>query len=176
MRKAFSLITAIFVMFLMSSVAVLVFNLTGKSIQETGTQYRKEQAALLARSYTEYAILAIQGHDMTNNGCLRTLTGVINFTDVNGSIQQAGANDGSGYRVTARMRYLGLPAGIACPNSVKLLNLGILDTTAPDVDAPSVLIDVNVRYKNSNDPRVYDAATRKNVPWINYNRRTLQRL
>ena len=180
MRKAFSLVTAIFVMVLMASVAGLVFNLSGKSIQETGTQYRKEQAALLARSYTEYAILAIQGHDMATNGCLRTIQGLINYTDVNGTIQEGGADDGSGYRVTARMRYLGLPLAIDCPSTGAMLNRGKLEPNAanfaPDLGAPSVLIDVNVRYKNPNDPRAYESATRSNVPWINYNRRTLQRL
>jgi hypothetical protein len=61
-----------------------------------------------------------------------------------------------------------------------MINRGKLETSAgnfaPDKGAPSVLIDINVRYRNPNDPRVYEASTRNNVPWINYNRRTLQRL
>ncbi len=174
MRKAFSLITAIFVMFLMASVAGLVFNLTGKSVKETSTQYRKEQAALLARSYTEYAILAIQGHDMVTNGCLRTIAAVINYTDLNGTIQAGGANTGAGYRTTVRMRYIGLPAGIVCPNNARLESNALNRTTS--IGIPSVLIDVNVRYKNPDDPRSFSASTRAQVPWINYNRRTLQRL
>lgn len=174
MRKAFSLVTAIFVMFMMASVAGLVFNLTGKSIQETGTQYRKEQAALLARSYTEYAILAIQGHDMTTNGCLRTITGTVNYTDINGTTQTGGANNGAGYRVTTRLRYMGLPAGIVCPNDGQIEPTVSQRTTS--VGIPSVLIDVNIRYRNPSDPRIYNITTRNTVPWINFNRRTLQRL
>ena len=174
MRKAFSLVTAIFVMFLMATVAGLVFNLTGKSIQETGTQYRKEQAALLARSYTEYAILAIQGHDMATNGCLRIITGIINYTDINGTAQAGGANTGAGYRTTVRMQYVGLPPGIICPTAGFLENNAGQRTTT--VGIPSVLIDVNVRYRNPSDPRAYSSTTRNMVPWINFNRRTLQRL
>jgi len=176
MRKAFSLITAIFVIVLMSTVAALVFNLSGKTIKETSTQYRKEQTALLAKSYTEYAILAIQGYDMPANGCLRLITAIVNYTDIDGAVAvgSGGANAGAGYLVTIRMRYTGLPAGIVCPNNARLeSNAANQDTT---IDIPSVLIDVNVRYRNPDDPRSYSTATRGQVPWINYNRRTLQRL
>ncbi len=180
MRKAFSLITAIFVIVLMSTVAALVFNLSGKTIKETSTQYRKEQTALLAKSYTEYAILAIQGYDMPTNGCLKTISAKVNYTDIDGAVAtgSGGADAGAGYYITIRMRYTGLPAGIACPYSSSYSPLlerqpANQDTT---IDIPSVLIDVNVRYRNPDDPRSYSTATRDQVPWINYNRRTLQRL
>lgn len=168
MRKAFSLLTAIVVIVLMAGVTAMVFNTAGKIVKETTTQYRKEQAILLAKSYTEYAILAIQGHDMAANGCLRTITGQVNSTQFDKTNPGANAN-GDGYTVTARMYYIGLPAAVACPNN----NLGA--STSNDL---SVVVDVNVRYRDpdqvaailSNGGAVTDAQ------WISYNRRTLQRL
>lgn len=159
MRKAFSLFTAIVVLVLMAGVATLVMNISGKVVKETTAQYRKEQAVLLAKSYTEFAILAIQGRNMKTNGCLRTITGIVNSTVLN-QANPNGADIGEGYRVTVRMRrYIGLPADLNC--TVNTL------TTSGDA---SVLIDVNVRYK---DPDATDIST---APWINYNRRTLQKL
>jgi peptidyl-tRNA hydrolase len=51
-RKAFSMITAIFVILMMATVGGFIMNLSGKMVQETASQYRKEQAILYAKSYT----------------------------------------------------------------------------------------------------------------------------
>ena len=88
MRKAFSMLTAIVTIVLMAGVSSMVFNLAGKTVQETTVQYRKEQSILLAKSYTEYAILAIQGHMNAvgaGGSCLNTISGIINSTKFNGS-------------------------------------------------------------------------------------------
>ncbi|WP_295421204.1 type II secretion system protein [Sulfurovum sp.] len=162
MRKAFSMLTAIVVIVLMAGITALVMNLSGKIVSETSTQYRKEQAILLAKSYTEYAVLAIQGHNMQTNGCLKTIRGLVNST-VFDIPNTGGANNGTGYLITVRMRYIDLPSSIACTSR--------LDTsTTKTTYHTSVLVDVNVRYKNP------DSADVTNAPWINYNRRTLQRL
>ena len=58
-KKAFSMVTAVFVIFIMSSVTMLIMNVTNKTVKATTKQYQKEQAQLLARSYTELAILYI---------------------------------------------------------------------------------------------------------------------
>jgi len=154
MRKAFSLLTAIVVIVLMAGVTSLVLNTAGKIVKETTGQYRKEQAILLAKSYTEYAILAIQGHNMAVNGCLTTITGIVNSTAID-TANANGANDGEGYLVTVRLQYIGLPAGIACASNTP--------STSNDT---SVIVDTNVRY------RELDNTSRL----VNYNRRTLQRL
>jgi len=154
MRKAFSMLTAIVVIVLMAGITSLVMSLSGKIVKETSAQYRKEQSVLLAKSYTEFAILAIQGHDMQANGCLNTITGIVNTTALD-TTNANGANNGQGYLVTARMQYIGLPASIICADNTP--------STSNDV---SVLIDVNVRYRDLEDTNQF----------VNYNRRTLQKL
>ncbi len=173
MRKAFSMLTAIVVIVLMAGITALVMSLSGKIVSETTSQYRKEQAMLLAKSYTEYAILAIQGHDMQTNECLRTITGIINATQFD-TANGGGANNGEGYRITVSLRYAGLPTTITCPNA-RRLDLNANRSTSTDV---AVMVDVNVRYRDldtvgntlANGGSVADA------PWVNYNRRTLQKL
>ena len=72
-KKAFSMITAIFVIVIMSAVTALIMNVTGKTLKETTQQYQKEQAALLARSYTELAIWQVLNYDRTvTPDCLTT--------------------------------------------------------------------------------------------------------
>ena len=165
MRKAFSMLTAIVVIVLMAGVTALVMNLSGKIIKETSAQYRKEQSILLAKSYTEYAILAIQAQNMVANGCLRSVQGMVNSTafDTNNT---NGANRGEGYRVLVSLRYIGLPAAIACPNQ-RRLDRGDPSTS----NDTAVQVDVNVRYRDIES--VDSGGTPQNV---HYNRRTLQRL
>jgi type II secretory pathway pseudopilin PulG len=173
MRKGFSMLTAIVVIVLMASVTALVFNISGKTIQETAMQYRKEQAILLAKSYTEYAILAVQGYDMAANGCLATVRGLINTTQLAG-VNANGADNGEGYRVTVRIQYLNLAPAIACAGATLAGNDG--------TSIPTALIDVNVRYRDMSaiDAQLSAGQTlaqaRDAAPFINYNRRTLQKL
>ncbi len=162
MRSAFSMIMAMFVMVILAVLSVLVFNLSGKVVQETTAQYRKEQAILLARSYTEFAILAIQGHDMITNGCLRQIKGDIDSTQFN-ITNPGGAKNGEGYEVAINLNYFNLPANIACASNT--------DSTSNDV---SVLVDVTVRYKDFSLIPVNGSID--DVPWTRYFRRTLQRL
>ena len=58
MRKAFSMITAIFVIVLMATVGAFILNISAKSVKSTVLQFKREQAILYARSYTELAIMA----------------------------------------------------------------------------------------------------------------------
>lgn len=164
MRKGFSLLTAIVVMILMAAITVAVMNISGKVIKETTSQYRKEQAILLAKSYTEFAILAIQGQNMTANGCLEDINGEINNI-IPGS--PGDSDNGTGYRVNIRLQYIGLPAAIVCPDNR-------LDSASPSTTPnTSVLVDVNVRYR---DIEFVDSASGNSAQEIHYNRRTLQRL
>jgi type II secretory pathway pseudopilin PulG len=167
MRKAFSLLTAIVVIVMMAGVTAMVFNTAGKIVKETTAQYRKEQAILLAKSYTEFAILAIQGHDMAANGCLKTIKGQVNSTKFDIKNPKASGN-GEGYTVTVRMSYIGLPITVSCKKANVV-------STSPNV---SVIVDVNVRYRDPDQVAILLASGQKeeNAPWMSYNRRTLQRL
>lgn len=168
MRKAFSMLTAIVVIVLMAGITALVMNLSGKIVTETTSQYRKEQAILLAKSYTEFAILAIQGHNIQVNGCLNTIQGIINSTALD-TTNANGANNGEGYKVTTRMQYIGLPAGLCDDTTENTIS------TSGDV---SVIVDVNVRYKDLDTVGniIAGGGSASDAPWVNYNRRTLQKL
>lgn len=81
MRSAFSMITAIFVIVLMATVAVFILNISAKSVKATVLQYRHEQAILYARSYTELAVMGA-----TANASLTTINGTTSIADGNYTI------------------------------------------------------------------------------------------
>jgi hypothetical protein len=63
----------------MSAVASLILSMTGKVVKETTTQYRDEQSRLLAKSYTEYAIMAVINYDRdAPSDCIETIDAEIN--------------------------------------------------------------------------------------------------
>ncbi len=76
MRSAFSMITAIFVIVVMATVAAFILNISAKSVKATVLQYRHEQAILYARSYTELAVMGA-----TANASLTTITGTTSIAD-----------------------------------------------------------------------------------------------
>ncbi|CAA6813538.1 MAG: Unknown protein [uncultured Sulfurovum sp.] len=153
-KKAFSMVTAIFVIVIMATVTSLIMNVTGKTIKETTQQYQKEQAALLARSYTEQAILYALHYDRVVNGnCVN---------EVNATF---GPNDNL-YSIQTTIQYAGnssqLPAG--CDT----IGTPWADTgTFGFQSTVSLIIDVYVRYKDFDDPANRD---------ITFHRRTLQKL
>jgi len=181
MRKAFSMITAVFVIVIMATVAILVMSTSGKIVKETTIQYRKEQAMLLARSYTELAVLAVTNYDRsTSSNCVENINGVVNAL-IPGASPATGVSstNGGGYDVQTRIYYLG--NNLPCSNSRKLNNS--IDTSRSNTiiatdynntgssDAiAGIIVDVYIRYK---DPDAYDPA---NSPWITYYRRTLQKI
>lgn len=189
MRKAFSLITAIFLIVIMSTVAILVFNLSGKMVKSTSLQFKHEQAVFLARSYTELAILAVINHQRSaTTGCVQTIKGVVNGLVPNGPVTGS-STGGSGYKVETYIYYLGNDL-----NNSNITNKYWLNRTMPvqtnyntvlpalQDSVAGVIIDVYVRYK---DPAMVDAYTSAHggtaptateIPWITYHRRSLQKI
>lgn len=162
-RKAFSMITAIFVILLMATVAGFIMNLSGKITQETTSQYRKEQAILLAKSYTEFAIMAATSQD-----CVRpTIT-----ANVGGSNTQV--KQGEGYKVTVNTNYIGNNS--ICSN--KITDDG--NITTPDSKNSIILIDTYVEYRDPDNPHAINNVALNNddnrLGSMTYHRRTLQRL
>jgi len=165
-KKAFSMITAIFVIVIMSTVTSLIMNITGKTIKSTTQQYQKEQAALLARSYTELAILYVINYDrnVTNN-CLESITD---------HFGEAGDN---GYNIRINIKYLGNDTLLAnCRNNIEFdgsfdlanQNSTWADNSAGKIDDTiSLIIDTYITYKDFDDP------SNRN---ITFHRRTLQKL
>lgn len=153
MRKAFSMVTAIFVILILATIAMLSLNMVASTTQATTIQYRKEQAQLYAKSYTEFAIMAITEYDrITNNNCVNTINGDIgNYAN------------GSGYRINTVVSYIG---GTGVPAScTKPANPNVASFTNNNAVA-AALIDVYVTYN--------DTAISQNP--ITYHRRTLQKI
>ncbi|MCK4440699.1 MAG: type II secretion system protein [Sulfurovaceae bacterium] len=164
-KKAFSMVTAIFVMFIMASLTALIMNLTGKTVKETTLQYQKEQAMLLARSYTELAILYTLYYDRnSNNNCLERIT------------DHFGEANPNGYDIDIRIKYIGNDTNLAnCRNNIE--KDGTFDLTNKNAtwsinsggfyNTISLIIDTYIKYKDFDDPSNRD---------ITFHRRTLQKL
>jgi type II secretory pathway pseudopilin PulG len=90
MRKGFSLITAIVFLVLIATISTLSIIISTQTSKQTSDIFLKTQAELLLRSGTEYALLAISGHDYTTN-CLNQVNMTYNNAfDINVSIMYLG--------------------------------------------------------------------------------------
>ena len=100
MRKGFSMITAIVFMILVATLGALALSLSTTTVKQTGDLYLREQAELLVQSATEYALLAISGHEINStNGCLNTINARYeNIFDINISIYYLGRGLPAGCR------------------------------------------------------------------------------
>ena len=148
-KKAFSMITAIFVIVIMATVTALIMNVTGKTVKATTQQYQKEQAALLARSYTELAILYIMHYDRSSN-CLEEIND--HFGDASNA-----------YNIRMNISYIGKNSNlVGCGTQI-----GDLNGTGGFYETISLIIDTYITYKDFDDPSNRD---------ITYHRRTLQKL
>jgi hypothetical protein len=154
MRPAFSMITAIIVMILMATVGAFIINLSGKLVQETTTQYRREQAILYAKSYTEYAILAA-----TAKKCIRNIT-----SDIDGTRPQT--KKGQGYHIYVHIEYLGKNS--TCSNHIGNRNL-----TYPD---SAILVDTYVYYRDPESTSAQNSTSWSTDQGYTYHRRTIQLL
>ncbi len=156
-RAGFSMMMAILVIVMMSTLSVFVMNLSAKMLQNTTAQYQREQAMLLAKSYTEFAIMSIMSNDRANtysggNTCIDTITG-----------DTGNSANGQGYRINVRIAYIGGAIVAGCTNVIS----STVATTASSLNA---IIDVSIDYKDINNPNI------ANSQWIRYHRRTLQKI
>jgi len=169
-KKAFSMVTAIFTMIIMASVTSLIMNITGKTIHETSAQYQKEQAALLARSYTELAILYAIHKDRT--------TGCINNIRAKFGENIPGDYDAQ-YEITLNIQYAGNQTNIPPANCSEIIGIdgNWADSGNIGFDATvSLLVDVYVRYKDINHPLNNNGNTPNDDVVKTFHRRTLQRI
>ena len=128
MKKAFSMITAIMVIILMATVAVFIMNLSGKMVKGTMTQYQREQSMLLAKSYTEYAILAVTANDQDTANCLNNISGSYGI-----------------FSVDVNISYIG--------DTNLHPNCRTLENNVSTVKTPlSIIVDVFVRYDDLDNP------------------------
>ena len=148
-RKAFSMMMAIFVILIMSFISVLVFNLSSKMGKETVQQFQEEQAALLASSYTEYAIMAVMANDHNSTNCLNNIQGSYGPYDVN-----------------VKISYIGRPSELSGGNCTFKYPTIQEDNIKASLN---IIVDVFVRYDVLDHP----AAT---PPKKTYHKRTLQKI
>ena len=152
MRKAFSMITAIFVIVLMATVAAFIMNLSGKMVKGTTVQFQREQSMLLAKSYTEFAIMAVTANEHNTTNCLNTITGGY-------------GDDGSGndiYSIKVDISYIGRDVN-NCANNLS-------NTVVTPKSPLNIIVDVFVSYKELDHPLGASA------PDITYHRRSLQKI
>ena len=126
-RKAFSMVTAIFVIVIMASVAAFIMNISGKMVQETTAQYQREQSVLLAKSYTEYAIMAVTANEHNTTNCLNDINGTWN-----------------GYNADVKISYIGYGLHANC----RTLNNAVTNENSP----LNIIVDVSIHYKNTDHP------------------------
>ena len=151
MRKAFSMITAIFVILMMSTVSMLVVSTSGKIVKTTTAQYQHAQASLYAKSYTEYAVMAVTAHDRRTIGanCLQDITGTIGTADI-----------GNQYIIATHIQYIVSTAEQGtCPK----LNLNNITKTETPL---TIIIDAYVRYQDPDN----------DAQWLSVHRRTVQKI
>jgi len=155
-KKAFSMVTAIITIVFMATLSALIMNVTSKTLQATSIMYQKEQAALLARSYTELAVLYVSGYERTpSKGCVETINSTF-------------GESGNLYTITSTVKYIGNSANnnLPCTNANILgswnsVNSGFDQTL-------SVVIDTYVKYKIVDDTNINRD--------VSFHRRTLQKL
>lgn len=157
-REAFSLATAVFIILVMASIAMYVMSLSGKIVKETTGQYQKEQAMLLAKSYTELAIMTVTANDRNATGnCITNIDANVGSADP--------ATTGEGYQVSTRISYIGAAGDIQ-----SCIDTHELDNPSAGNNELNIIVDVYVEYK---DILQADIAA---SPWITYHRRTLQKI
>ena len=155
MRKAFSMITAIFIILLMATVSALIVNISAKTVKTTTMQYRHEQAILYAKSYTELAIMFATANDArTGANCAENINGTIGSPAI-----------GNGYNIQTTIAYISSTPLVCTPGNI------LDDTTVTRPNELQIIVDVYVRYL---DPEVLAIAG--SAPWITYHKRTLQKL
>ena len=155
------MVTAIFVIFVMASVSSLIMNVTGKTIKATTQQYQKEQAQLLARSYTELAILYALHYDRSTNGnCLETITD--HFDQPNPQ----------GYDIIVEIQYIGNDTLLfGCSRNITTWT----ETSIGFRSTISMVINTYIKYRVIDHPLNQNASTTDDV-FITFHRRTLQKL
>ncbi len=159
-REGFSLLVAIFTIVLISLVGAYIFYASSSTVKEGALQYKKEQAELLARSYTEYAVMAISANNRDgSNVCIDNINATVG----------PNPQKGQGYRVRVEITYIGNKRYVdKCMHvAAKLEN--------NDIDTLSAIIDVYVEYRDIFHPSLFNKYIYL-VPWQTYHRRSIQKI
>jgi len=133
-------------MVLMATVAIFIMNLSGKMVKGTTTQFQREQAMLLAKSYTEYAILAVTANER-NATCLDSVSGSY-----------------GNYNIDVNISYIGNGLGLG---DVSSCSHNLNNAVVTDDSPLNIIVDVFVHYPDIDHP--------DNLK-MTYHRRSLQKI
>lgn len=155
-RSGFALIMAIFVILIIAGIMSLMVNISATSSQRTTNDYLHEQAMLLTKSATEYALLRISGvnRNFAAAGGTPCLTGLnLNYPD----------NAAPLFNINITIQYIGLL--VQCGPNIAGYAPNYINTVLTPESIGTVLLDVTVSTAGgiANEP-------------IRYHRRTLQKL
>ena len=178
------MITAIFVIIMMATLTALIQNITGKTIKATTQQYQKEQAILLARSYTELALLYVSSYERNvTTGCLNTIN-----ADFGQNIIRPNGTSRTQYQIETEIRYIGKGSELldntvpscydettATTNNGRTTVLSRLTANNSFDNTMSLIIDVYVRYEDLEHELNQDNNPNNDI-YITYHRRTLQKI
>lgn len=90
-KSGFTLIMAIFMLVAIAGFMTLMLSYSSQNLKRTTDTYEREQAQLLARSATEYALLAISAHTRNlANGCISTINSTFNAFTISTKIHYMG--------------------------------------------------------------------------------------
>ena len=145
MRAGFSMLMALAIIVIISTVSLLVLNLSGKMVAKTSEKYRQEQAALLAQSYAELAILSVINQDI-NTSCITSIQSTVDNIIPNGT---GSSNSESHYNVTIKISYIGNNL-TACSDILNSTAISTDYNTTTPKGLAAILVDVFVRYRDSN--------------------------
>jgi len=84
LRKSFSLIITIVFIVIMSIIGLMILSFSTSSTAHTARSFMDTRAELMLRSATEYAVLALQGHEINaSNKCLNKIVMDDELFDIN---------------------------------------------------------------------------------------------
>ena len=111
-RSGIAMIIAIAFLLITAVLMAIMINMTSQTTKRTGDIYFQEQAHLLAKSATEFALLAISGHNRAGGNCLTSI-----------NIEYPGAGAASIFDINTTIRYIGLASlGGTCANNDSLID------------------------------------------------------
>ena len=150
-RKGIALITAIAFLLIMMTIMALMVSLTSQSSKRGADLYFQEQAHLLAKSATEFALLAISGHE--RNATVGAVNGCVN--QINSQYPAVNPI----YDINTTIRYFGL-GGLGGPCN------SFVDNIATPESNGTAIIDVYV---------TLDSAQAGTDEEVRFHRRTMQK-
>ncbi|KEA45494.1 hypothetical protein [Campylobacter mucosalis] len=161
MRRAFGMMWAIIFIILISLFIAFSLSVSSSNLTQTSDTYLSEQAELLARGATEYAMLRILKHDFIKDGCLENLDGSFTPPDASDKL----------FEIKIKIKHIG-DIG-SCISSSKSQNV-------KNIKPGNVIIDVWVSYaKDKDKAKIKDdmqLSDEMQKHPITFHRRTLQKL